>query len=164
MWNQRRNTIATEEVGSRGQNMLKVSSDRSFIRQKSHSKSGNRLSIFANTTESLMTLLRHPDKRQSFRAFLKSEYSEENFDFWLECEDYRHTKPKQRKKAAIRIYDTYLGPDATHEINIDAETRAKTESQLQDPREDTFDAAQKHIFDLMERDSFRRFVLSAKPW
>lgn len=55
---------------------------------------------------------------QAFRAFLKSEYSEENLDFWLDCQDYRQQKPNRRKKAAARIYATYLDSQAPKEVRL----------------------------------------------
>nr|XP_039269458.1 uncharacterized protein LOC120344347 [Styela clava] len=164
MWSQRRNTIESEDQTRRQQtNMLRVSaSGRVSLRQKNINNAENRLSLFRNTAESLLTLMKQPEMLQAFRTFLKSEYSEENLDFWLECEEYRNMKANRRKKMAAKIYATYLDAKAPREINIDAGTRARTESHLENPRENTFEEAQKHIFDLMERDSFRRFITSDK--
>lgn len=162
MWSQKRHTIETDDQNKGHQAMLKMSSSgRISLRQRSRS-SDKRLSLFGNATESLMNLLHHPEMLHAFRTFLKSEYSEENLDFYLECEAYKTAKPHRRKMLAERIYATYLDSKAPKEVNIDAETRARTESRLKNPQGDTFHEAQKHIFDLMESDSFRRFVTTSK--
>lgn len=53
-----------------------------------------------------------------FRAFLISEFSEENIAFYLACEDYRTTKPSKLGAKAKKIYDEFIGSDAPREVNI----------------------------------------------
>ena len=49
-----------------------------------------------------------------FRAFMVSEYSEENLDFWLEVEGFK----KQRKyiNTANKIFSKYIEVDAPREV------------------------------------------------
>lgn len=53
----------------------------------------------------------------AFRAFLKSEYSEENIEFWVSCEDYKKTKsPAKLSPKARKIYDEFISVQATKEV------------------------------------------------
>lgn len=68
-------------------------------------------------TLSLLFLL-SPDGLCLFRAFLVTEFSEENVAFYLACEDYKTTKPSKLASKAKKIYDEFIGSDAPHEVNI----------------------------------------------
>jgi regulator of G-protein signaling len=47
--------------------------------------------------------------RQLFKAFLRSEYSEENMMFWIACEELKHeTVPDIIEEKARTIYDDYI--------------------------------------------------------
>lgn len=53
----------------------------------------------------------------AFRAFLKSEYSEENIEFWVSCEEYKKTKsPAKLSPKARKIYDEFISVQATKEV------------------------------------------------
>lgn len=52
-----------------------------------------------------------------FRAFLVSEFSEENIAFYLACENYRTSKPSKLATKAKKIYDEFIGSDAPREVN-----------------------------------------------
>lgn len=54
---------------------------------------------------------------ETFRTFLQSEFSEENLDFWLECESYRQQKPHRIHKHALKIFHTYLEVNAPKEVS-----------------------------------------------
>lgn len=51
---------------------------------------------------------------QAFRGFLRSEFSEENLQFWLACEDYRVSPSKTK---ASSIYSQFINPDAPQEVS-----------------------------------------------
>ncbi|XP_002127275.2 uncharacterized protein LOC100184282 [Ciona intestinalis] len=106
----------------------------------------------------LKEVLSKKETTNAFRKFLSREMSEENLDFWLEVESYKKAKESKRQKLATRIYEKYISPSSTHEINLESYVRDHTERKLKDISPDTFDLAQKHIFALMETDSFRRFL------
>uniref|UniRef100_A0A3B3T4M3 Regulator of G protein signaling 16 n=1 Tax=Paramormyrops kingsleyae TaxID=1676925 RepID=A0A3B3T4M3_9TELE len=64
-------------------------------------------------------LLENKDGLLTFRAFLVSEYSEENIDFYLACEDYKSTKsPDKLKTKAKDIYEEFIQRDAPREVII----------------------------------------------
>uniref|UniRef100_A0A8D0GTJ6 Regulator of G protein signaling 2 n=1 Tax=Sphenodon punctatus TaxID=8508 RepID=A0A8D0GTJ6_SPHPU len=52
----------------------------------------------------------------AFRAFLKSEFCEENIDFWLACEDFKNTKsPQKLTSKAKKIYNDFIEKEAPKE-------------------------------------------------
>lgn len=52
-----------------------------------------------------------------FREFLKSEFSEENIEFWLACEDYKKTKADHLHGKAERIYEEFVQSDAIKQVS-----------------------------------------------
>uniref|UniRef100_A0A8C9P0M1 Regulator of G-protein signaling 1 n=1 Tax=Spermophilus dauricus TaxID=99837 RepID=A0A8C9P0M1_SPEDA len=91
-----------------------------------------------------------------FGNFLKSEFSEENIEFWLACEDYKKTESDLLHCKAEKIYKAFVHSD----INIDFRTRESTAKKIKAPTHTCFDEAQKIIYTLMEKDSYPRFLKS----
>lgn len=59
-----------------------------------------------------------PDGLAAFRTFLKSEFSEENVEFWLACEDFKKTKSSTKiTSKAQKIYSDFIEADAPKEVN-----------------------------------------------
>ncbi|KAE8291197.1 Regulator of G-protein signaling 5 [Larimichthys crocea] len=96
-----------------------------------------------------------------FRAFLVSEFSEENIAFYLACQDYQATKPSKQATKAKKIYDEFIGCDAPREVNLDHVTKAITKENMEHPRQSCFDLAQAKIYTLMEKDCYPRFLKSS---
>ncbi|XP_062308393.1 regulator of G-protein signaling 5a [Osmerus eperlanus] len=111
--------------------------------------------------ESLDRVLNNGYGLATFRSFLRSEFSEENVEFWAACEDFKKTKspPKMADKAK-KIYEDFIQTEGPREVNIDHFTKDVTLRNLVDLSPATFDLAQKRIFALMEKDSFGRFLRS----
>uniref|UniRef100_A0A8B9L3S1 Regulator of G protein signaling 16 n=1 Tax=Astyanax mexicanus TaxID=7994 RepID=A0A8B9L3S1_ASTMX len=102
------------------------------------------------------------DGLYAFRAFLVSEFSEENIAFYLACENYRRTKsPAKLRSKAQRIYNEFIGSEAPREVNIDHETRDITQANVKCPTASCFDSAQYRIYILMEKDCYPRFLRSS---
>uniref|UniRef100_A0A3Q1J5F7 RGS domain-containing protein n=1 Tax=Anabas testudineus TaxID=64144 RepID=A0A3Q1J5F7_ANATE len=112
------------------------------------------------TLQDLETVLNNKSGLQAFRVFLRSEFSEENLEFWLACEDYRVSPSNQQKTMASSICSKFINPDAPQEVNLDAETREALLRVIDSPCADTFNKAQQRIFSLMAKDSFPRFLRS----
>ncbi|KAJ6656220.1 hypothetical protein lerEdw1_004010 [Lerista edwardsae] len=100
------------------------------------------------------------DGQDAFREFLKSEFSDENIEFWLACEDYKKTEANHLHSKAEKIYKEFVQCDATKQVNIDYHTRKSTAKKAQEPTPSSFDDAQKIVYVLMERDSYPRFLKS----
>ncbi|XP_051899469.1 LOW QUALITY PROTEIN: regulator of G-protein signaling 3-like [Pristis pectinata] len=97
----------------------------------------------------------------AFKAFLHTEFSEENLDFWQACEDYRNTKSSGKLASKARkIFSEFVTIHAPREVNLDSSTRDATSVNVLSPSRTTFDQAQKRIFSLMETDSYPRFLRS----
>ncbi|XP_058863240.1 regulator of G-protein signaling 8-like isoform X2 [Acipenser ruthenus] len=112
-------------------------------------------------SRSLEVLLSHHYGVAAFRSFLRSEFSEENIEFWLACQDYRGTKPATNViPKARKIFSDYIGIQAPKEINLDSETREAIMHSLAQPTRSCFDAAQTRVYSLMEKDSYPRFLKS----
>ncbi|BHF70703.1 Regulator of G-protein signaling 3 [Sparganum proliferum] len=96
-----------------------------------------------------------------FKDFLTTEFSDENIEFWIACENYKKiNQPKKMQCQAQRIYEDFIAPQAGREVNLDSATRDQTVAELSNPSARTFENAQKRIQALMERDSYRRFLRS----
>ncbi|XP_015261492.1 PREDICTED: regulator of G-protein signaling 9 [Gekko japonicus] len=105
-------------------------------------------------------LMRDPKGRKSFRLFLQKEFSGENLAFWEACEDLKNGDQSKVKEKAQEIYKTFLAPGARRWINIDGTTMGITVRGLKHPHRYVLDAAQTHIYMLMKKDSYGRYLKS----
>ncbi|XP_017284611.1 regulator of G-protein signaling 21 isoform X1 [Kryptolebias marmoratus] len=112
-------------------------------------------------SQSLERLLESKYGLATFRNFLKSEYSDENIEFWLTCEDYKKIKSSFRMSSrAKKIYEQFIKAESPKEINIDYHTREQIKRNVKTPTMHCFDEAQRIVYGLMERDSYPRFLRS----
>lgn len=111
---------------------------------------------------SLEALLTNQYGLAVFRHFLRSEFSEENLDFWLAVERFRRTRPLSKMAArAAKIYDEFISTTAARQVNVDSSVRESTNRSLHlcvSPA--SFQLAQQQVFGLMETDSYPRFLKS----
>ncbi|CDQ56264.1 unnamed protein product [Oncorhynchus mykiss] len=87
-------------------------------RRSSHAPNTERLSTeeIILWSQSLERLLTSKYGMATFQAFLKSEFSDENIEFWLICEDYKKIKSSFRLSSrAKKIYKTYIEAEAPKE-------------------------------------------------
>uniref|UniRef100_A0A8C0VRM6 Regulator of G protein signaling 18 n=1 Tax=Cyanistes caeruleus TaxID=156563 RepID=A0A8C0VRM6_CYACU len=112
--------------------------------------------------ESFDKLLSEKAGLDAFTKFLKTEFSEENIEFWIACEDYKKSKSAQELlPKAKTIFETFIQKDAPKEVNLDWQTREVTRVAVGQPGRGAFEAAQRRVYALMEQDSYRRFLGSA---
>ncbi|XP_010893441.1 regulator of G-protein signaling 21 [Esox lucius] len=134
------------------------------LQRASHQSSNTERFIPGETmlwSQSLERLLSSKYGMATFQAFLKSEFSDENIEFWLICEDYKKIKSSFRLcSRAKKIYKTYIEAQAPKEINIDHKTRELIRRNMKTPNAVCFDEAQKIVYSLMEKDSYPRFLRS----
>ncbi|NXW44114.1 RGS9 protein, partial [Nyctiprogne leucopyga] len=105
-------------------------------------------------------LIRDPKGRQNFQLFLRKEFSGENLSFWEACEDLKYGDQSKVKEKAEEIYALFLAPGARRWINIDGTTMGITVKGLKHPHRYVLDAAQTHIYMLMKKDSYGRYLKS----
>ncbi|KAM8839443.1 regulator of G-protein signaling 18 isoform 2-T2 [Synchiropus picturatus] len=111
--------------------------------------------------DSFEDLLKHSEGVETFSQFLKTEFSEENLEFWLACEEYK-TYDSQTKLLSMAkyIYTLFIASDAPKEVNIDYNTKMAIQKNLEQPTKSCFEAAQMKVYSLMKKDSYPRFLLS----
>ncbi|XP_017292112.1 regulator of G-protein signaling 3 isoform X2 [Kryptolebias marmoratus] len=112
--------------------------------------------------ESLEALLTNQYGLAVFRHFLRSEFSEENLDFWLAVERFKSTRPFSKMATrAEKIYNEFISSNAVRQVNVDSFVRDSTGQSLRfGVTPACFQLAQDQIFTLMETDSYPRFLRS----
>ena len=60
----------------------------------------------------------HLDGQALFRAFLRTEFSEENLEFWLACDEFRSCKEPKRSGKAKKIYMDFIAIGAPKQVRI----------------------------------------------
>lgn len=111
-------------------------------------------------TFSFRELLNDPRGRDDFRLFLKKEFSSENLAFWEACEDVKWGTAATIHEKAQQIYKTFLARGAPRWINIDGRTMEVTVKGLKYAHRYVLDAAQTHIYMLMKKDKYGRYIKS----
>ncbi|GAA6219579.1 regulator of G-protein signaling 2-like [Lates japonicus] len=111
--------------------------------------------------QSLDKLLSHKYGKAAFCIFLKSEFCEENIEFWTACEEFRTlTSHKELASKANIIYEEFIKSEAPKEINLDFHTKNAIVQSLHEPTATSFLAAQRKVYSLMENNSYPRFIHS----
>lgn len=105
-------------------------------------------------------LLMDPLGRTQLLEFLKKEFSAENLSFWEACEELRYGEQSRINEIVDSIYQQFLAPGATRWVNIDSKTMERTLEGIKTPHRYVMDDAQMHIYMLMKKDSYPRFLKS----
>ncbi|XP_062057838.1 regulator of G-protein signaling 2-like [Lepus europaeus] len=112
-------------------------------------------------SEGLEELLASKYGVAAFRAFLKSQFCEENIDFWLACEEFKKIKsPQKLSSKTKKIYIEFIEKDAPKEVNIDFQTKILIVQNIQNATTGCFMSAQKRVYSLMENNSYPHFLAS----
>ncbi|XP_075888623.1 regulator of G-protein signaling 9a [Nelusetta ayraudi] len=98
--------------------------------------------------------------RDDFKVFLKKEFSGENLAFWEAAEELTYGTASSMSTKAETIFKTFLAPGAPRWINIDGRTMGLTVKGLDHPHRYVLEAAQTHVFLLMKKDTFFRYLKS----
>uniref|UniRef100_A0A8D0HDG8 Regulator of G protein signaling 11 n=1 Tax=Sphenodon punctatus TaxID=8508 RepID=A0A8D0HDG8_SPHPU len=98
--------------------------------------------------------------RAQLLEFLKKEFSAENLSFWEACEELRYGEQARITEIVDSIYQQFLAPGATRWVNIDSKTMERTLEGIKTPHRYVMDDAQMHIYMLMKKDSYPRFLKS----
>uniref|UniRef100_A0A8D3EA31 Regulator of G protein signaling 9a n=1 Tax=Scophthalmus maximus TaxID=52904 RepID=A0A8D3EA31_SCOMX len=109
---------------------------------------------------SLFELLTDLRGRDDFKVFLKKEFSGENLAFWEAAEELKWGTGSSMSAKAETIFKTFLAPGAPRWINIDGRTMGLTVKGLDHPHRYVLEAAQTHVFLLMKKDTFFRYLKS----
>ncbi|KAM3827193.1 regulator of G-protein signaling 11 isoform 3-T3 [Vipera latastei] len=98
--------------------------------------------------------------REQLLEFLKTEFSAENMMFWEACEELRLGEEAHIAEAVDSIYQEFLAPSATRWVNLDSKTMEHTLKGIKTPHRYVMDDAEMHIYMLMKKDSYPRFLKS----
>ncbi|KHJ75389.1 regulator of G protein signaling domain protein, partial [Oesophagostomum dentatum] len=114
---------------------------------------------------SVQELVKDPIGRQVLETFLESEFSSENIRFWIAIQDLKYSPNDQIDQKTERIYEEFLAPGAPAQVNVDSRTLDQTLDCLQkatnaSTRRHAFTHSEEHVFTLMAKDSYPRFVRS----
>ncbi|XP_017596715.1 PREDICTED: regulator of G-protein signaling 11 [Corvus brachyrhynchos] len=109
---------------------------------------------------SFSELIMDPLGRAQLLEFLKKEFSAENLSFWEACEELRYGEQSRIAEIVDSIYQQFLAPGATRWVNIDSKTMERTLEGIKTPHRYVMDDAQMHIYMLMKKDSYPRFLKS----
>ncbi|PIO66145.1 regulator of G protein signaling domain protein [Teladorsagia circumcincta] len=105
------------------------------------------------------------DSLPVLETFLESEFSSENIRFWIAIQDLKYSPNEQIDQKTERIYEEFLAPGAPAQVNVDSRTLDQTLDCLQkattaSTRRHAFTHSEEHVFTLMAKDSYPRFVRS----
>ncbi|PWA17464.1 hypothetical protein CCH79_00011284 [Gambusia affinis] len=109
---------------------------------------------------SFMELLSDAMGRREFMTYLEKEFSAENLHFWQACEEIRHGESSKIVEKVEDVYKNFLAPGAARWVNIDSKTMDKTLEGIKRPHRFVMDDAQMHIYFLMKKDSYPRYLKS----
>uniref|UniRef100_A0A674DX89 Regulator of G protein signaling 11 n=1 Tax=Salmo trutta TaxID=8032 RepID=A0A674DX89_SALTR len=109
---------------------------------------------------SFMELLNDLMGRREFMIYLEKEFSAENLCFWVACEDLRHGESSKIILKVEEVYKNFLAPGAARWVNIDSRTMERTLEGIKRPHRFIMDDAQMHIYFLMKKDSYPRYLKS----
>jgi len=109
---------------------------------------------------SFPALLRDDMFRRDFTNFLCLQFCVENLFFWEAVQAFHAVPEHDVKKEAKIIYDKYLSPGSTYEVNIPVTVKKAVEAKVKENifSNTMFDDAAAQTLKLMELDSYPRFV------
>ncbi|XP_061696333.1 regulator of G-protein signaling 18 isoform X2 [Syngnathoides biaculeatus] len=112
-------------------------------------------------SDSFEELMKNADGVETFSQFLRTEFSEENLEFWLACEEFKaYDSDTNLLSRAEHIYNVFIESDSPKEVNIDYTTKMAIRTNLAQPTRSCFETAQMKVYSLMKKDSYPRFLHS----
>ncbi|RNA14130.1 Regulator of G- signaling 7 [Brachionus plicatilis] len=109
---------------------------------------------------SFRELLSDPTGVREFMKFCEVEFSVENLKFYLACQAVKRAPLSELPILVHKIYKEHLSPEAGAEVNVNDIIRNKITKELDNPSRTIFYEAEKHIFELMKKNSYSRFEQS----
>ncbi|KAL7677466.1 hypothetical protein ACOME3_003704 [Neoechinorhynchus agilis] len=109
---------------------------------------------------SLRELLSDPTGVNVFMKFCSSEFSQECLKFYLAARDLRTGPLDELKDKAEKIYKEHLVANAPGEVNIVDTVRSAITANLSNPTFLYCFDAEMHIYELMKKNSYPRFISS----
>jgi len=105
------------------------------------------------------------EKREDFHRFLLKNLCDEHYDFYIDALAYENmTSSKRRRRAAKRIFNTFLSPDASNPVNIPSDVHDKVTQDFEDGEftETMFDDCKMAVCKLLALDCLPRYLTKLK--
>ncbi|THD26776.1 hypothetical protein D915_002443 [Fasciola hepatica] len=110
----------------------------------------------------LDNLLADPLGQHWLEWFMQKEHSCENMRFWSAVNQYRFGPLSRMETECKRIFCEYISDNGSSEVNVDDSLKeAIMENIMENPTIFIFDSAQQHIYNMVKRDTYMRFIRSA---
>ncbi|XP_077581234.1 regulator of G-protein signaling 18 [Stigmatopora nigra] len=149
-----------KERKSRG-SFTRSGSHENVSQQRKYQPSNISAETALQWSTSFEELMKNADGVETFSEFLHSEFSEENLEFWLACEEFKTSdSDKKLMSKAKNIYTVFIQSDAPKEVNIDYRSKMVIQKNLSQPTSSCFEEAQMKVYSLMKKDSYPRFLHS----
>ena len=106
--------------------------------------------------QDLSHILDYHDYTAYFKAFLASEFSSENLEFWIEVNRFKHIDPVQVAQIhdiGLNIYNKFIKTGTEKEVNIPASMNRVIKKKVEEEdniTQDLYDDAHAEIFKLMK--------------
>lgn len=85
------------------------------------------------------------------------------FSFWEAVQEMKALPQSEIKETIQRVWNEFLAPDAPRAVNVDSKSVELAKEALNSPNGPNrwcFDVAAAHVYHLMERDSYPRYLRS----
>ncbi|CAG8780243.1 5725_t:CDS:2, partial [Gigaspora margarita] len=148
-----------------------TTNERKIVAKRIPPVNNNRPSNAESNRLRLLQIIENEDARNNFQDYLKSQYCEENLDFYMDVVQYRelfdssdiiiNDDIREISSTAKYIWNYYLDSDTSSKpLNVPQDLanqcRQKIDSKMF--TNDIFDKLQQHCFDLMVQDSLPKFL------
>ncbi|KAF0521034.1 developmental regulator flba [Gigaspora margarita] len=164
-------TMEKETISLPEDAIFGTTNERKIVAKRIPPVNNNRPSNAESNRLRLLQIIENEDARNNFQDYLKSQYCEENLDFYMDVVQYRelfdssdiiiNDDIREICSTAKYIWNYYLDSDTSSKpLNVPQDLanqcRQKIDSKIF--TNDIFDKLQQHCFDLMVQDSLPKFL------
>ncbi|CAG8823101.1 24593_t:CDS:1, partial [Gigaspora rosea] len=164
-------TIGKETISLPEDAIFGTTNERKIVAKRIPTINNSRPSNAESNRLRLLQIIKNEDARNNFQEYLKSQYCEENLDFYMDVVQYRelfgssgniiNDDIREISSTAKYIWNYYLDSDTSSKpLNVPQDLanqcRQKIDSKMF--KNDIFDKLQQHCFDLMVQDSLPKFL------
>lgn len=109
------------------------------------------------------SFISNEDNIDLFKDFLKSQFCQENIDFYVACDRFQKLDADDELISfmANQIFNAYLSDNAKQPVNLSHDCLKRIKDRIDSPDTYLFSEAQHEIFELMRTDCYPRFC---KTW
>jgi len=125
---------------------------------------------------SFRKVLKNPEGYAALESHMTKEHSTENLLFWKNISNFSKNYSSDKEittteliEDAKKIFNEFIAADSTYTVNLPAEITSELRRNFTDPfifpngiNQWIFDKANKAVFNLMSRDTYRRFKLTSE--